>query len=327
MRDESGGHAHRSSTGLLTISARTARHGLIAAECAQLTGGVPDADGVAPASSLELVHRAAYVQQGVRILAEASSFEELVAVVAAAFFDADRFRIDVHDPSGRAGPSSTEVAIALADVIPYGPDLRVPLHRFLVVPGERTWLFGEVTVSTDAGHRRHEGKPWTTSSSLDGRFSRGLVNLVPDARSLLDPCCGAGSIVLEAASLGLDARGVDWKPAMVGMTTENLAHFGYCADVARADSRTHVFAPVDAIVTDLPYGHAIDADEDTIRAILANCARSSATGVFVAPADFTDWLEAAGYSDIDVYTVMKRRGFTRWIHRARSAVVESGPSC
>ncbi len=304
-----------------TISARVKRHGLIAAECEQLTGGRPDADGVAAAASVDLVPRAAFVQLGVRTLASATTFDDLVEAVGSSSFEADRFRIDVHDPSGRSGRSSTELATALADGIEFGPDLRDPLHRFLVVPRGDGWLFGEVVARTEAGHVRHDAKPWTTSSSLDGRFARGLVNLVPGARSVLDPCSGAGSIVLEAASMGLDVRAVDWKPAMVGMTNQNLAHFGYSADVARADSCTHEFEPVDAIVTDLPYGHAIEADEPTIRAIIANCARSSPLGVFVAPADFSLWLAAAGYTDIEVHTVLKRRGFTRWIHRARSTAV------
>lgn len=301
-----------------TVSARVARHGLIAAECEQLTGGVPDADGVATATSVERVPRAAYVQMGCRVIAAARSFDDLVAAVGSATFDAARFRIDLHDPSGRADRGATDIATTLADVIDFGPDLSEPVHRFLVVPRSDGWWFGEIVTRTDAGHVRHDDKPWTTSSSLDGRFSRGLVNLVPSATSLLDPCCGAGSIVLEAASLGLDVRAADWKPAMVGMTNQNLSHFGYGADVERVDSRTHTFAGVDAVVTDLPYGHAIDADEATIRAILANCARAAPLAVFVAPADFSLWLDAAGYTDIEIHTVLKRRGFTRWIHRARS---------
>ncbi len=322
MRDESGSRTHLSSTGYFTVSGRAERNGLIAAECEQLTGGRPDADGIAVANSVGLVTRAAFLRKGVRVLATASSFDELVEAVAGASFDAERFRVDVHDPSGRAEQSSTEIAIALADAIAYWPDLGDPLHRFLVVPRDDGWLFGEVVTRTDAGHVRHDEKPWTTSSSLDGRFSRGLVNLVPSAASLLDPCCGAGSIVLEAASLGLEVRAVDWKPAMVGMTNQNLAHFNYAAEAVRADSRTHQFAAVDAIVTDLPYGHAIEADEPTTRAILANCARASPMGVFVAPANFSSWLEAAGYTDIEVHTVMKRRGFTRFIHRARSTLAD-----
>ena len=204
----------------------------------------------------------------------------------------------------------------LADVIPYGPDLKRPQHRFVVIVGADGLYLGAVVTETDAAYRRHDSKPWTTSSSLDGRFARALVNLVPSARSVLDPCCGAGSIVLEAASLGLDAYGVDWKPAMAGITRENLAHFGYTSTVVQADSRTH-HQPADAVVTDLPYGHAIDADERTIRAILERCTQLAPTGVFVAPADITLRLESAGYTDIEVSTVNKRAGFTRWVHVAQ----------
>jgi tRNA G10 N-methylase Trm11 len=187
-------------------------------------------------------------------------------------------------------------------------------------------LFGEVVTETDASYRPHDSKPWTTSSSLDGRFARALVNLVPAARSVLDPCCGAGSIVLEAAALGLDAYGVDWKPAMVGMTRENVAHFGYAADVVQADSRVHHQA-ADAIVTDLPYGHAIEADEPTIRAILERGVELAPEAVYVARADITIWLRAAGYSDVDVCTVRKRAGFTRWVHVARRAAEPQKPTC
>ena len=181
-------------------------------------------------------------------------------------------------------------------------------------------LFGEVVAETDASYRRHDSKPWTTSSSLDGRFARALVNLVPTARSVLDPCCGAGSIVLEAAALGLEAHGVDWKPAMVGMTRENLAHFGYAATVVQADSRLH-HQVADAIVADLPYGHAIEADEPTIRAILERGAELAPEAVYVARADITLWLRAAGYSEVEVCTVRKRAGFTRWVHVARRTPV------
>jgi tRNA G10 N-methylase Trm11 len=303
----------------VAICARVPEHGLIAAECAALTGGVPDVDGIAPCASIDLVNRAAFVQTGVRTIAIGTTFGELVDAVADVSFDADRFRVDLHDPSSRLDLTTQEAATALADVIPYGPDLRDPQHRFLVVAAENVLRFGVVETVTDSGYRAHESKPWTTSSSLDPRFSRALVNMVPTARSILDPCCGAGSIVLEVAGLGLEAFGVDWKPAMVGMTNTNLAYFGYQAQVERADSRS-ITLRADAIVTDLPYGHAIDSDEATVRAILQRGAELAPVAVYVAPHDITVWLVAAGYCDVAVHTVVKRRGFTRWVHVATSAV-------
>lgn len=312
------------------VCARVDRNGLIAAECRSLTGGTPDDDGIAACDTIDLVARAAFVQKGLDVIAGAASFDALVATVADIEFPAEAFRIDVHDPSGRIGRSTQDIATALADVIPFGPNLRQPQHRFVVAASADRVLFGEVVAETDATYRRHDSKPWTTSSSLDGRFARALVNLVPTARSVLDPCCGAGSIVLEAAALGLDAHGVDWKPAMVGMTRENLAHFGYAATVVQADSRLH-HQVADAIVTDLPYGHAIEADEPTIRAILERGAELAPEAVYVARADITLWLRAAGYSEVEVCTVRKRAGFTRWVHVARGSAgprpVVQKPTC
>lgn len=306
--------------GLLAITSRAPRNGTIAAESVALTGASPDADGVAHCTSVSMIARAAYVHRGIRVLARADTFDELRARVAECVhigLDAHRFRIDTHDPAGRSPRNSMEIAVAFANVLNDLPDLSDPVHRFIVVVGSHTWTFGEVVAEADGSYRQHDKKPWTTSSSLDSRFSRALVNLVPDATSILDPCCGAGSIVLEAAALGLDAFGVDWKPALVGMTRENLAHFGYPGTVVRADSRTHQ-QRADAIITDLPYGFAIDSDEGQIRAILERSATLAPQGVFVAPADISTWLRAAGFSDIVVHTVLKRRGFTRWVHTARS---------
>lgn len=303
------------------VTGRAVRNSLIAAESASLTGARPDADGIASGASVERIARAAYVRHGVSVMARGATLDELVVAVSGASqatgFDADRFRVEVHDPADRLALTSTQVAIAVADAIPDYPDLKDPVHRFVVAVRADGLVFGEVVAVADHSYRLHDGKPWTTSSSLDSRLARALVNLVPDARSIFDPCCGAGSIVIEAASLGLEAFGVDWKTAMVGMTRENLAHFDYSGSVVQADSRTHA-QPADAVVTDLPYGHAIDADEAQTRAILEQAAALAPLGVFVAPDDMSDWLAAAGYVDIEVSTVNKRRGFTRWIHVARS---------
>lgn len=302
---------------LLTICSRIARNELVAAEARSLTGGRPDDDGVGVCGSVELVARAAYVRSGVRVITSGATFDELIAGVAGSQFSADGFRIDVHDPASRLERTRLDIAIALADVIPAAPDLKHPRHRFVVVAAAGRIAFGEVVAETDRSYRRHDAKPWSTSSSLDARFSRALVNLVPHVRSVLDPCCGAGSIVLEAASLGLEASGADWKPAMVGMTRENLAHFGYVARVDRIDSRV-AERRADAIVTDLPYGHAIQTDEPTVRAILERGASRAPIGVYVAPHDISGWLDAAGYDVADVHRVVKRAGFTRWVHVATS---------
>ena len=75
--------------------------------------------------------------------------------------DADRFRVDVHDPAKRCSTSTLETATAFANVIPFGPDLRDPLHRFLVIAEEDGFTFGAVAAEADGSYRNHDKKPWT----------------------------------------------------------------------------------------------------------------------------------------------------------------------
>ena len=149
-----------------------------------------------------------------------------------------------------------------------------------------------------------------------GKTMRALINLVrPYAKTILDPCCGTGSILLEAQAMGLDARGGDWNPKMVGMSSRNLVHFGYDAGVELMDARDWP-EPSDAIVTDLPYGKGLEASKTVIRGILERARSLAPVAVFVAGSDLTDWLRAVGYKRVELFRVPKYTGFARYVHRA-----------
>ena len=171
---------------------------------------------------------------------------------------------------------------------------------------------------TRANHSylRHRTKPFHTSSSLPAQLARGLVNLVrPYANTIIDPCCGTGSILLEAQAIGIAVTGGDWNRKMVEMSETNLEHFGYEGRVLLKDAEQWVTS-ADAVVTNLPYGKNLKASEKGIRDILARVVGLAPVGVFVTTRDITGWLEAAGYMDVEVYRVPKSPRFVRFVHRA-----------
>ena len=299
------------------ICARSPHNALVAAECANLTSGTPDTDGVALCDSVSHVPRAAYVRAGVRFLARGTTLDELVTAVAASDIPADGFRIDVHSSVDSLGRSHREATVALADALPFYPDLDDPRHRFLVLSTGDDLRFGEVVTECTRSYRQHDAKPRRTSSSLSSRLSRALVNLVTPARTLLDPCCGTGSVLLEARALGMQAFGADWNETMVEMARENLAHFDYDATVERADARNYT-RTADVIVTDLPYGRSLTADDEVVREILRQGATLAPLAVYVAGERITEWLVDAGYRDVSVYPVFKQAGSARYVHVARS---------
>ncbi len=141
------------------------------------------------------------------------------------------------------------------------------------------------------------------------RLARALVNIVaPPARSIVDPCCGTGTIILEALALGLEARAGDVNPRMVGMTRENAAHFGHTIEPREGDAVSWD-VEADAVVTNLPYGHNLEAHEGNLRGILDAGRRMAPVGVYVTPHDLTPMLRDAGYTHVEVLRHPKHTGF------------------
>jgi len=306
-------------TKLAAICARIPNNALIAAECASLTGGVPDADGFALCQQVEHIPQAAYVRMGLRILASGATLDDLIEGVTQTDFPADEFRIEFCplSPENRIHPRQS--ILALANAIPYYPNLNHPKHRFLLVERQENLWLGEILSECEHSYQIHATKPYNISSSLPSQISRALVNLVfPQAHSLLDPCCGTGSILLEAQALGIQAYGGDLNKRMVGMARKNLAHFDYAAKVEHADART-CQQTADALVTNLPYGRFLEANETVIRAILENGRKLASVAIYVTEYDLMDWLVAVGYRNVAVYPVAKHDSFVRYVYLARGS--------
>ncbi len=301
----------------VAVCVREARNELVPVECENLTGGRPDADGLAPCQSIDLIQRAAYVRCGVRLIAAAETVDSLTQAIRQQSCEAKDFRIELARFSERNTANRQQTIRMVADAIPAFPNLEEPKHRFMLALLEDGFWFGEILVEADHAYSRHDSKPWRTSSSLPSRLARAMVNLVsPPARTILDPLCGTGSILLEASAIGLDASGCDWNPRMVGMSRKNLAHFGYTAEVVRGNALEYARC-ADVVVTDLPYGKFLHKDEKMLQQILAHCAGLAPLGVFAAGEDIRAGLLDAGYGQVELFSIQHRANFSRFIHRAR----------
>lgn len=289
-------------------------------ECYALTAGNAGVEGVADVACLDHVVRAAYIRHGVRVLARGAILDEVVAAVPAAGPWADGFKIEFASVREGTALRQRDSVIAVANAMDAArPDLHNPNRRLLLVEqATEVWL-GEIVVEPDRSYDRHDDKPYRTSSSLPSRLARALVNLAgPEVASVVDPCCGTGSILLEACRMGLRGVGADNNKRMVGMSVQNLAHFGYEAPVSLCDA-AEFDATADAVVTDLPYGRNLHTDPANIRSILRACVGFAPIGVFAAANDTTNALTHAGYAPPQVYRVRKSNAFTRYIHLARRA--------
>ncbi|MFB6074094.1 MAG: TIGR01177 family methyltransferase [Haloarculaceae archaeon] len=186
------------------------------------------------------------------------------------------------------------------------------------------WLAAESV--RDFGDRRPTDRPFFQPGSMDPLEARAVANLAGarPGRCVLDPMCGTGGVLLEAALVGADVLGGDRQVRMVAGTRENLAHglgparpsderYPAPGDwgVYRGDAAHLPVRQVDAVVFDAPYGRQskIAGDlADLVAGTLAAAREVAPRTVLVAD---RPWVEAARDAG---WTVDAR--FERRVHRS-----------
>ena len=91
---------------------------------------------------------------------------------------------------------------------------------------------------------------------MNFRMARALVNIgvgPNTALTLIDPCCGVGTVVIEALSMGIDVRGCEINTPIAISARENVAFFSY-PDVIREGDMHDIRERYDVAIIDIPYG-------------------------------------------------------------------------
>ena len=111
--------------------------------------------------------------------------------------------------------------------------------------------------------REPQKKPAFHPTSLKPKLARALVNLsrAKPKEILLDPFCGAGSVLIEAGILKIKTIGVDFDANMIAFSKNNLNFYkvkNYKLTNSDATQLEKTLKPnsISAIATDLPYGRS-----------------------------------------------------------------------
>lgn len=138
-----------------------------------------------------------------------------------------------------------------------------------VFTGDRCYI-GQVLYRTDPrefSQRRPGSRAFFHPGVMMPRMARALVNisLVREDEPLLDPFCGTGGIVLEAALAGARGIGCDIDRVMAAGSRKNVP----AGDFLVADTATLPFEDscIPAVVTDLPYGQSVTVGASSLEAL------------------------------------------------------------
>ncbi|NLU46219.1 MAG: DNA modification methylase [Euryarchaeota archaeon] len=158
------------------------------------------------------------------------------------------------------------------------PDLVIQMHM-----SDRVNLFIEERhVDKDLLRKRKVSeRPFFSPISLHPKYARALINLTGARRgdTLLDPFCGTGGIAIEAADMGMRTIVSDFDEEMIFGCQENLDFYGLKAEeavVADIGDVPGIFANLDAVATDPPYGRSTKTGGERVDRIYARAMDSIA---------------------------------------------------
>ena len=260
---------------------------LIKSETDTLVGAVPNPLGIAISGKRVDVSRGAYVKMCVDIIFEGEHISEIINQIKDIRLNVEGFRVSVTKRPRKLKNDSQAIANQVGAVIGGNPNLDQPSIIFLVLVTEKKIYFGKVSSESDGRWYQHKQRPHSTSSSLPTRLARTIVNLTANpSNNILDPCCGTGTILLEAASMGIKIFGCDNNYKMVEATRKNLAHYNLPGEI-NLDDATKVRGKFDAVITDLPYGITLTSNETQEREIMQNIRNLAPKATFIAIRDLT----------------------------------------
>ncbi len=164
------------------------------------------------------------------------------------------------------------------------------------------WIFGECE-SSDFRWQQHKRKPISFSNALTVELSRAVSN-ISAAKTMVDPCCGVGTVVIESLDLGLNIKGYDQNPKICSGARKNLEYFGF-EDVIYNKSINSIDSHFDASIIDLPYGLFTDTCLDKQLEIIKCARKISDSMCLITTENMESHLTDSGYKIEDQCSVSK----------------------
>ena len=205
-------------------------------------------------------------------------------------------------------------------------DLERPQKTFFGAIAGNDFVFGlrlaEIP-ATPFMRRRPRKRPFFHPSAMPPKLARCMVNLAKARKGdvLLDPFCGTGSFLLEAALLGCRVVGSDAKRYVMRGCRRNLRFFRLGWDgLLAADARYLPVVGVDSIATDPPYGRSATTLGSTTEQIISEFLANAADAVkprgricLAAPktVNVGEMAKHLGYKWVESHLVYVHRSLTR----------------
>jgi len=263
--------------------------------------------------------RSPFIQERLEVLYESDSIEGLKEQVDGLKVSAESYKVfcfnkmDLGNTQKIPHPERRAVEREIGLVIDGEPELDNPeiIYGLLLLDGR--WYFGEYRIS-ESVWRTHVHKPKSYSTALNTRLARSIVNIgVPVIENVrvIDPCCGIGTVVVEALSMGVTIEGRDISPLVCIGARENLAYFDLDGQITKgpiADVQDHY----DVAIIDMPYNIYSHVSKEEEFDIIKQARRIADRVVFITVDSIDNMLGEVGFKILD-RCVARKQQFERHV--------------
>ncbi|ADU30559.1 TRM11 family SAM-dependent methyltransferase [Evansella cellulosilytica] len=191
--------------------------------------------------------------------------------------------------------------------------LHNPNMKYGLIRVEDCWVFGRYTESKPVWYY-HQEKPYQYSTALNTRIARAITNIaVPVINSnlkVIDPCCGIGTVIIEALSMGINIEGCDINPLVPKNARENVMHFHYETNIVIQDMRK-ITKKYDVAIIDMPYNKCSVLTEKEKKEMLTSARLFTKKLVLITIEPIEHTFLETGFTVIDKCVVKKGSSFQR----------------
>ncbi len=106
----------------------------------------------------------------------------------------------------------------------------------------------------DFEKRKAHKRPKLHPTALNPKLARALINLAGAEKEIMDPFCGSGGILLEAALIGIKPIGYDLYKEMIKRSKTNLDYYKVKKYKLINQDALKIKNKYNYIITDVPYG-------------------------------------------------------------------------
>jgi len=185
-------------------------------------------------------------------------------------------------------------------------EMKNPEITFGITKVDNRWIFGECESNT-SDWLFHNKKPFSYSNALKVNVCRALVNIAVGNNldcSVVDPCCGIGTVLIEAISMQIDIKGYEINPFIGKNAKTNLRYFGY-EDVITIGDMNDIKNKFNVAIVDLPYGIFTQITAGEQLAIMESTRRIADRMVIITFEDMELQITSVGFHIDDRCTVSK----------------------